>query len=95
MYTIVFSRRFARALEKLKRSGKFSVAVADDYKRVTELLKTGQRLPSIFRDHALIGDYLGYRECHIKGDLLLVYEYREDIVVILLIDIGSHSQIFG
>ena len=95
MYTIVFSRRFKRSLEKLKRSGKFSAAATDDYKCVTELLKSGERLPPIYRDHALVGDYAGYRECHIKGDLLLVYKQRDDVLVLLLIDIGGHSQLFG
>ena len=95
MYTVVLSRRFERSFEKLQRSGKLSLAATGDYKRAVDFLKSGEKLPSVYRDHALTGDLLGYRECHIRGDLLLMYECREDMLVMLLIDIGSHSQLFG
>ena len=95
MYTVVFSRRFKRSLEKLQRSGKFSATAAEDYKHITNLLAAGCKLPAIYRDHALTGDYLSYRECHIRGDLLLIYGIRDDVLVLLLLDIGSHSQLFG
>jgi len=47
------------------------------------------------RDHALSGEWHGYRECHIKGDLLLVYQIHDDVLVLVLVDIGSHPQLFG
>ncbi len=95
MYTVVLSRRFKRSFEKLQKSGKLSSAATGDYKRVIGLLKSGEKLPLVYRDHALTGDLLGYRECHIRGDLLLMYECREDVLIMLLIDIGSHSYLFG
>jgi len=95
MYTVVLSRDFKRSFKKLQRSGTFSEAASKDYKYIIDLLVTGQSLPLIYRDHALVGEYLGYRECHIKGDLLLVYQILDDQLVLLLIDIGSHSYLFG
>ena len=70
-------------------------AVSIDFKLIVTSLQKGEKLSAVYKDHALTGDMLGYRECHIKGDLLLVYERRDNMLVLLLIDIGSHSQIFG
>ena len=95
MYTVSLSRRFERSFRKLQRSGRLKSAVSTDFKRVVTSLQKGEKLSAVYKDHALTGDMLGYRECHISSDLLLVYERRDEVLVLLLIDIGSHSQIFG
>lgn len=41
---------------------------------VIEKLANGEKLDIKFKDHALKGDYLGYRDCHIKADLVLIYK---------------------
>ena len=46
------------------------------------------------RDHALGGDWAGYRECHLKPDLLLIYR-KPDTNTIRLARLGSHSELFG
>ncbi len=46
-----------------------------------------------FNDHKLTGGFSHCRECHIKNDLLLIYQIIED--ELRLIDIGTHSQLFG
>lgn len=46
------------------------------------------------RDHELTGDWVGYRECHIKPDLLLIYK-RPDEETLWLARLGSHSEFFG
>jgi mRNA interferase YafQ len=46
-----------------------------------------------WRDHALVGDYLGFRECHIGGDFLLVYKLDKDRIVFTRI--GTHAELFG
>ena len=51
-------------------------------------------LDSRYRDHALGGDYTGHRECHIKSDMLLVYKIENNNLVLVLVDIGSHSDLF-
>ncbi len=37
----------------------------------------------------------GVRECHIQGDLLLVYKIEQGVLVLALLDIGSHAYLFG
>lgn len=54
-------------------------------------LADGQALGPKHHDHALLGDYLGYRECHIRPDLLLVYRIYDDILELYLANLGSHS----
>jgi len=56
-------------------------------------LLSDEPLPSEAKDHSLKGDWLGFRELHISGDLLLVYKITDD--TLYLTRIGSHSQIFG
>lgn len=50
-------------------------------------------LPPNLSDHLLTGDWKGYRDCHIKPDLVLIYRKTEDALV--LARIGSHSELFG
>jgi mRNA interferase YafQ len=51
-------------------------------------------LSSNYRDHDLIGDWSGYRECHVKPDVLLIY-HKTDSDVLRLARLGSHSELFG
>lgn len=46
------------------------------------------------RDHALSGNYKGYRECHIQPDWLLIYLLEEDILTLTLIDTETHANLF-
>jgi mRNA interferase YafQ len=61
---------------------------------VVTLLLSDKSLPENNRDHALIGDWMGYRECHIKPDLLLIYR-KPDADTLRLARLGSHSELFG
>ena len=76
-----------------------------DYKRIqkrgynTELLKEvitllarGEELPLKNRDHALTGDWEGYRECHIQSDWLLIYRIIDDKLILSLTRTGTHSD---
>ena len=51
-------------------------------------------MPDGIRDHALSGNWSGYRECHIKPDLLLIYR-KPDASTLRLARLGSHSELFG
>lgn len=57
------------------------------------LLLRDERLPKKYRDHELVVDWKGYRDCHLAPDLLLIY--RKLPGVLLLARLGSHSEIFG
>ena len=47
-----------------------------------------------YKDHQLHGEWDGSRECHIRPDLLLVYRYEGDELILLQM-LGSHSEVFG
>lgn len=58
-------------------------------------LQSGIALDPKYCDHALSGNYVGFRECHIKPDWLLVYLIEDNILTLTLVDTGSHSDIFN
>ncbi len=60
---------------------------------VVDLLSGDRPMPRILKDHALKGPYVETRECHIKPDLLLIY-MKKGISSLVLIRIGSHSELF-
>ncbi len=62
------------------------------YIKYLSLLLDGKALPLEARNHTLIGNYSGFKEFHIGGDVLVVYYVEDDIV--RLTRIGTHSQIF-
>ncbi len=65
----------------------------DVFKQVILQLAHGELLDEKFRDHKLIGNYVGTLECHIEPDWLLIYEDHDDELI--LIRTGSHSDLFG
>ena len=61
---------------------------------VLDLLVADRPLPPSNRDHALSGDWINYRECHLRPDLLLIYR-KPDAETLQLVRLGSHSELFG
>lgn len=61
-------------------------------KEVVIQLQTHDVLDSKLRDHALIGEYKGFRECHIFADLVIVY--KRDTQILTLYRIGRHQELF-
>ena len=74
------------------RSGIFNRARLE---RAIEALIQGEALDSTYHDHALTGDMAGYRECHITGDLLLVYKVDVTWGEIVFVSLGNHANQFG
>lgn len=68
----------------------------DKLNEVILKLAKDEDLPAANRDHALTGDYVGTRECHIQPDWLLIYSKEDDesIRVLTLLRTGSHSDLF-
>lgn len=93
MYFIQRSKDFEKSFSKIKRSG-VKKNVLDEIALVINILACNETLDAKYRDHKLQGDYAGYRECHIRADLLLVYEVREKSLVLVLIDVGTHTYLF-
>jgi len=74
MYEIFRTNVFKKDYKKLNNKDKELV------KNTIKLLANGEKLPPEFKDHKLIGNYLGCKECHIKPDLLLIYRINDDIL---------------
>lgn len=91
MYRIQSSKLYERSLKKLNHSGKFNIL---ELNAVIRILASGEKLHSIYQDHRLQGEYEGYRECHIRGDVLLIYKIADDRLILILANIGSHSELF-
>lgn len=89
-YVIRFTSQFKKDLKLAKKQGKDIEKLFE----VVEKLANGEMLEAKYRDHNLIGNYKGCRECHIESDWLLVYEIIDDVLVLLLYRIGSHSDLF-
>lgn len=89
-YEIRFSTQFKKDLKLAQKQGKNM----DRLFAIIEKLSNGESLEERFRDHALTGNYKGCRECHVEPDWLLIYEYYDDVLVLLLSRIGSHSELF-
>ena len=67
--------------------------ISPDWATVIYYLINDHEIPKKYRDHALSSEWSGFRECHIKPDLLLIYETGEDSIQ--LVRLGSHSELFG
>ena len=88
MKTIRRTSQFKRDVKRMQRQGKN----LGKLKIVLESLVEGGELADTYRDHVLVGQYKGTRECHIEPDWLLIYELTESEIV--LIRAGSHSDLF-
>ncbi len=90
MYEIKFTNQFKKDIKLAKKQGKN----IDKLFAVVEKLANGEILEIKYRDHELIGNYKGCRECHIEPDWLLVYEIINNKLVLMLYRVGSHSELF-
>jgi len=61
---------------------------------VIDTLLAEQQLEEKYRDHALTGNYVGFRECHIQPDWLLIYRVERDELVLIAARTGTHSDLF-
>ena len=90
MLDVVLSTRFKK---DLKLAAKRGLDLAE-LETVVNRLAAQQPLPDKNRDHSLTGDYIGFRECHIRPDWLLVYRVDGEDLVLFLFRTGSHTDLF-
>lgn len=90
MLDVVFSSRFRRDLKAISKRGlDLSLLTA-----VVDKLAAREPLEAKNKDHALTGDYIGFRECHIQPDWLLIYRIDEGELFLMLSRTGTHSDLF-
>lgn len=90
MYEVKFTSAFKKSYKLMKKRG-LDMSALDD---VVDTLRQGKPLDEKHHDHALTGNFVGFRECHIKPDWLLIYLIENNILTLTLVDTGSHSDIF-
>ena len=88
MYKIFRTTSFKKDYKKLSNKEKVLL------KSVVKTLAEGKSLDEELKDHKLIGNYLGCRECHVQPDLLLIYRIDNYILELALVRVGSHSKLF-
>ena len=90
MYQVKFTTAYKKSYKLMKKRG-LDLSALDT---VVDLLRQGRQLDEKYRDHALSGNFTGFRECHVKPDWLLIYLIEDDILTLTLVDTGTHSDIF-
>ena len=93
MLRIRYSSRFKKDYKAVKRRG-YDTRLLEE---VLNILSTKQTLPPKYLDHALAGNYKGYRECHITPDWLLIYQYEtldDGEQQLVCVRTGTHSDFF-
>lgn len=91
MREIIWTSKFKKDYKTaIKRN--LNINLLDD---VIRILASGENLPEKYSDHQLVGNFKGYRECHIEPDWLLVYSIEYNDLVLVLTRTGTHSDIFG
>jgi mRNA interferase YafQ len=91
MRTIEWSNQFKRDYKR-ELKGQFRNILDEDLFYVIELLAKDEQLESRYKDHALTGNWKNHRDCHIKPDLVLIYQ-KSGIDILRLVRLGSYSEL--
>lgn len=84
----VYTRQFEKDVKRAKKQGKN----LEKFKIIARRLLEEQPLDPIHRDHRLVGDYAGRRECHMEPDWLLIYKL--ELMRLIFERMGSHAELF-
>ena len=90
-YTVKPTSQFKKDYKLALKRG-LDISLLED---IIAKLALGESLPEKNRDHALSGNWNGYRECHILPDWLLIYKLEDNILILTLARTGTHSNLFN
>jgi mRNA interferase YafQ len=90
MLKISFTNQYLKDLELMKRRN----LPKSELDAVVKLLSEQKQLHPEHKDHALKGNFAGYRECHIRPNWLLMYKIEKQILTLVLVRTGTHSDLF-
>ena len=88
-YGVRKTSRYKKSIKKMLKRGK-------DIKKLTNVvlkLANGEQLPPQYKDHPLSGDLVGLRDCQIENDWVLLYEIKDNLLILTLADTGTHSDL--
>ena len=90
-YTVKTTSQFKKDFKLAMKRG----LNIDLLETVIATLALGVPLPDKNKDHALTGNWIGHRDCHILPDWLLIYRIEEEVLILTLARSGTHSDLFG
>ena len=90
MLQLITTAKFRKDYKRIKKRG-YDLSLLEN---VRDTLLREETLDQKFRDHALIGNYIGFRECHIQSDWLLIYAISESELILTASRTGTHSDLF-
>ena len=91
MFDIVASNQFKRDLKLAKKRG-YNI---ENLREVVRKLANGEELEAKYRDHVMTGNYIGFRECHIAPDWLLIYRIDGNVLELYLSRTGTHADLLS
>ncbi|MBO1927236.1 type II toxin-antitoxin system YafQ family toxin [Thiomicrorhabdus sp. 6S2-11] len=89
MLEIEISSQFKKDFKKLQKKSVQDVLAVGN---LVGQLQRQEALAEVYRDHALVGNWHEFRDCHVKPDLVLIYRIHNQ--TLQLARIGSHSELF-
>ncbi|MCI8681934.1 MAG: type II toxin-antitoxin system YafQ family toxin [Lachnospiraceae bacterium] len=90
MLEIIPSNQFKKDIKLAKKRG----CNIEHLRDVVHTLANDQRLDKKYRDHGLTGNFVGFRECHVEPDWLLIYRIDQNALELFLFRTGTHSDLF-
>ncbi len=90
-YQIKYSKVFKKALKKQIKQGKN----IEKLLMIVDILSRKGQLDTKYRNHRLVDDkrFSNCFDCHIEPDWILIYKYLDDMLILLLVNTGSHSEL--
>ena len=90
MLQLVATTKFRKDYKRIKKRG-YDLSLLEN---VLDALMREEPLDQKYKDHALTGNYIGFRECHIQSDWLLIYAISESELILTASRTGTHSDLF-
>jgi len=87
-YTLVYYTKILKELKLMKKRGKN----IKKFTKIVDQLADGEILPAKYRDHAMSGNFKGFRNCHIEPDWILLYRIENGHLILAIT--GTHSDLF-
>jgi len=90
MLEVVPTKSFKKDLKKYQHKKD----IVRELYEVISILAKEEALDPKKKDHSLVGNYVNYRECHVKNDVLLIYQIDFETCSLYLARFGSHAEVF-
>lgn len=90
MLKLETTNQFRKDYKRAKKRG-YNLSLLEE---ILQMLLAEKALPERYHDHALMGNYIGFRECHVLPDWLLIYTVDKGRLVLTASRTGTHADLF-